>query len=131
MPILTVMREFYGRLPLNYVVVAGEKFKGKYPFDGNLIELYGASEACPSLIHRMGDGDPYMLGKPVNGAEVFLIDDDGKQITEPGIIRELCIVSPYLANGYNNLPEQTAEKFVHQGHEQAVGYPQGGHCQPS
>lgn len=107
-----VMRELYGRLPLNYVVVAGEKFKGKYPFDGNLIELYGASEACPSLIHRTGDGDPYMLGKPVNGAEVFLIDDDGKQITEPGIIGELCIVSPYLANGYNNLPEETAEKFT-------------------
>lgn len=43
---------------------------------------------------------------------MFLIDDDGKKIDAPGGIGELCIVSPYLANGYNNLPEQTAEKFV-------------------
>ena len=27
----TVMRELYGRLPLKYVSVAGEKFKDKYP----------------------------------------------------------------------------------------------------
>ena len=33
----TVMRELYGRLPLKYVIVAGEKFKGKYPLDSNLI----------------------------------------------------------------------------------------------
>ena len=53
-----------------------------------------------------------MLGKAGGGAKVFLLDEDGNLINEPDVIGELCVVSPWLAFGYNALPEETAAKFT-------------------
>ena len=43
---------------------------------------------------------------------VILVDEEGKQVTEPGVQGEICSAGESLANGYYKEPEQTAEKFV-------------------
>ena len=107
-----VMRELYGRLPLRNVELGGEKANPKYADDGNIFEAYASSETFCMLFQQLQKGDERMLGKPAAGSHIYLIDDDGSLIEEPGKIGELCVVSPWLANGYNNLPEETAAKFV-------------------
>ncbi|MBR0284997.1 MAG: AMP-binding protein, partial [Selenomonadaceae bacterium] len=107
-----VMRELYGPLPLAYVLLSGEKAQSKYAGDGNLLEFYGSTEAAGVLAHRIAGEDHRMLGKPCGGAQVYLIDENGERITTPGAVGEFCVASPYIAIGYNNLPEETAAKFT-------------------
>ena len=108
-----IMREQYGRMPLDWVLMGGEKTKTKYADDGNLLEIYASSEAFTVLTHFMKNGeDPGMLGRPAAGARVYLLDDDGNRIKKPGEIGELCVVSPWIMMGYNNLPEETAKKVT-------------------
>ena len=108
----TVMRELYGRLPLKYVLLGGEKAKTKYADDGNLYEVYGSSENFVAMIHPLTHGDARLLGKPSAGARAYLLDEDGSLITSPEKIGELCVVSPWTAEGYIGLPKETAERFV-------------------
>ncbi len=110
--LFTVMREMYGRLPLKHIEQAGEKAGSKFADDGNVFESYGASETYTVLHRQVGHGDERMLGKPVPGVRVFLTDEEGRRVEKPGEVGELCVVSPWLAKGYNNLPEETAARFT-------------------
>lgn len=107
-----VMRELYGRLPLRNVELGGEKANPKYAGDGNVFEAYASSETFCMLFQQLAEGDPRQLGAPAAGSRIYLVDDDGSLVTQPGRLGELCVVSPWLAVGYNNLPEETAAKFV-------------------
>ncbi len=107
-----VMRELYGRLPLRNVELGGEKASPKFADDGNIFEAYGSSETFVMLFQQLKKQDERMLGKPAAGACIYLLDDDGSRIEEAGKIGELCVVSPWVATGYNNLPEETAAKFT-------------------
>ena len=107
-----VMRELYGRLPLRNVELGGEKASPKYADDGNLFEAFASSETFCMLFRQIHTGDQRELGKPAAGSRIYLIDDDGTLITEPGKLGEMCVASPWLANGYNKLPEDTAAKFT-------------------
>lgn len=108
----TVMRELYGRLPLKYALLAGEKVKTKYADDGNLYEAYGSTETFAVTIHPVSHGDARLLGKPIAGVHACLLDEDGSLIQEPGKTGELCVVSPWTAEGYIGMPRETAERFV-------------------
>ncbi len=108
----TVMRELYGRLPLDYILVAGEKARDSYADDGNLYELYGSTECPANLIHLMAPGDSRLLGGPVRNVGVYLVDEEGQLIEEPGRTGELCVTAPWMARGYIGLPEETAKRFV-------------------
>ena len=107
-----VMRELYGPLPLEYVLLAGEKMNGSNPDDCCLLEGYGTSETGGILLRRVGAENDRLLGKPAGGNRVYLLDENGKIIRAAGEIGELCVVSPWLADGYLNLPEETAARFV-------------------
>ncbi len=107
-----MMRELYGRLPLKYAILAGEKVETKYVDDGNLYEAYGSTETFAVTIRPVSGGDSRLLGKPVPGVHAYLLGDDERLIHEPGETGELCVVSPWVALGYNQLPEETAAKFV-------------------
>ena len=107
-----VMRELYGRLPLRNIEMGGEKANPKYADDGNLFEAYGSSETFCMLFQQLNNEDERRLGKPAAGSHIYLVDDDGSLIDEPGRMGELCVVSPWVAMGYNKLPEETALKFV-------------------
>jgi amino acid adenylation domain-containing protein len=54
--------------------------------------------------------DPLPIGWPVWGKEVLLLDENGEAIPGAGE-GEIAIVSPYLANGYINDTDRTAERF--------------------
>ncbi|MBO7662487.1 MAG: non-ribosomal peptide synthetase, partial [Clostridia bacterium] len=108
----TVMRKLYGPLPLEYVLLIGEKYNGEETEPG-VWESYGASEACPPvLLNPAGKGGPLCLGKPAARTEVYLVDEAGNRIDQPGEIGELCVTSPWLALGYHNMPRETAERFT-------------------
>jgi amino acid adenylation domain-containing protein len=109
----SVMRKLYGPLPLDWVLLMGEKYTAEGEADPGVWEGYGASEACPPvLLHPAGSGGPACLGKPCRNTEVFLLDESGNRIEKAGETGELCISSPWLAIGYNNMPEETAERFT-------------------
>ncbi len=108
-----VMRKLHGPLPLDWVLLAGEKYTAEGEADPGVWEAYGASESCPPvLLHPAGEGRPACLGKPCSETEVYILDSEGNRITEPGAVGELCVTSPWLALGYNNLPEESAQRFT-------------------
>ena len=115
-----------GYLPPSYIRVLGEKIKdymkivftGSEPANGIYIEgvkivnNYSMSE-LPYLVSNFVIDKKYdvvPIGKGVSGIPHYLIDEDGKEITD-GSIGELCFAAPYT-RGYINLPEQTAKTFV-------------------
>lgn len=103
----------YNDLPLKFVGSGGEKLQNISKTDYFVVENYGSSEAGPILENLLTEDDsPQLLGKPVDFYNAYLIDEDGNEITESGIVGELCITGEFLSMGYLNLPEQTAEKFV-------------------
>ena len=107
----SVLQKLYGNPPLEYVILAGEKAQGsEYP--PGVLEAYASSESFCALLHPAGSGGPTCLGKPCRGVEVWLLDENGQSIEEPGVVGELCISSPWTADGYNNLPEETAQRFT-------------------
>ena len=110
----SVMRRLYGPLPLDYVAMVGEKFVNKENIsDPGVVEFFGASETGTAiLIHHVGEGSPLTLGKPAENVHAYLMDEEGRVIEEPGVIGELCVTTPWLALGYNNLPEETAKRFT-------------------
>ncbi len=107
-----IMRRLYGPLPLRYVLMGGEKSSASEA-DPGVWEVYGSSEAAaPVLLNPPGRGGPASLGRPAPGVSLCLVDDDGNRIEAPGEIGELCVSSPWLAIGYNGLPEETGERFA-------------------
>ena len=106
-----VMRKTHGKLPLEYVFLAGEKVKGKYTDDSYIVEGYGSSETSGILYHRYSDDGTNLLGKAQGSVKTYLLDDDGNQITVPEEIGELCVVSPWLSLGYLGIEKETKEKF--------------------
>ena len=51
------------------------------------------------------------MGKPFRNETVFLLDE-GKEVTEPGVIGEVCVSGSTLAIGYYKDPVMTAKNFV-------------------
>jgi acyl-CoA synthetase (AMP-forming)/AMP-acid ligase II len=49
------------------------------------------------------------VGRDAVNAEVILVDDDGRIVTEPGVPGEMAVRSDRMMTGYWNRPESTAE----------------------
>lgn len=74
---------------------------------------YGLTEAGPFvMVGRPEDveGRPNMLGTPVPGVDVALLDDEDNEVTR-GEVGEICIRSAAVMSGYLDNPEATAEAF--------------------
>ncbi|MDR6337940.1 amino acid adenylation domain-containing protein [Filimonas zeae] len=80
-----------------------------------LYNQYGPTE-CHVVTELVLSGSPLLwpdlpgIGTTINGAEIYILDETG-QCLQPGVTGELCIAGVCVAEGYLNLPEQTAEKF--------------------
>ena len=115
-----------GYLPPSYIRVLGDKIKdymkvvytGSEPandiyVDGvTIVNNYSMSEV-PTLISNFIIDKKYdvvPIGKLNSGIPYYLIDEDGKDITD-GSIGELCFAVPFT-RGYINLPEQTKKAFI-------------------
>lgn len=100
------------KLPIRWIITAGEKAKQIPELTAQMAEIYGSSEAAAVLGRITHPGDPWdLLGKPFAGTTLYLLDENGNRITEPGKVGELCIVNDALSAGYLNLPEETFAKF--------------------
>lgn len=80
-----------------------------------LIELYGQTEAnmILTMAKEWGGIERGVVGRPVPGADVRLVNDDGIEVPV-GEIGEVALRSPHptIFKEYLNSPELTAEKFV-------------------
>jgi len=75
-----------------------------------IFSMYGVTECKrvsylppEELAHR-----PTSVGKAIPGTAVRLVDDDGREVREPGAVGELVVRGPHVMQGYWNQPEATA-----------------------
>ena len=52
------------------------------------------------------------MGKAFANERVFLVDEEGNEVLEPGVTGEMYVGGPCLALGYFNAPERTAKAFM-------------------
>lgn len=84
--------------------------------DAEYINLYGPTEiTCNCTYYKLPKEIPedYItpMGFPFLNERVFLLDEDDKEITNPGIEGEICVSGSCVALGYYDNPK-TAEVFV-------------------
>jgi long-chain acyl-CoA synthetase len=81
-------------------------------FGGTMYVGYGLTESCPTLaVEREGmPRKPGSTGVPVEGVEVKIVDDDGKELPR-GEIGEIVAKGKNISPGYYKNPEATAETF--------------------
>ena len=72
----------------------------------------GATETCfLFMANRGGEYRPGSCGKPVPGAEVKLVGENGEEITEPNKPGILWVRTLSVAGGYWNMPDKTRAAF--------------------
>lgn len=59
------------------------------------------------------DQRPTSVGKPLPGVSLYLLDEQGQAIDQPGEVGELLVTSDYLMLEYWDMPEANAKAFVH------------------
>lgn len=122
--IVTQLNTFAEVLPttLERVFFVGEVFPQKQldrwlqalP-QAEFVNLYGSSEiAGVACYYRVPHGplntQALPIGGPLPNCTVYLVDQ-GRIVTEPGVVGELYLASPALAAGYYWDPERTANSF--------------------
>ncbi|MEV6580874.1 non-ribosomal peptide synthetase [Streptomyces sp. NPDC051582] len=104
---------------LAVLLTGGDRLRVSPPagFPAAVFNHYGPTEATvvttasADLRHCRTEGAP-VIGRPIAGAKVRLVDVDGAEVTEPGVPGELLIGGDVLAFGYRGDPELTGRKFV-------------------
>ncbi len=81
------------------------------------VNVYGPTEiTCNCTYHIIDRKRDYKsvipIGKNFPNERVMLLDDEGKEIRECGIIGNICVSGTALALGYYNNEERTREAFV-------------------
>ncbi|WP_327175652.1 long-chain fatty acid--CoA ligase [Streptomyces sp. NBC_01335] len=78
-----------------------------------VVEGYGLSETAPVVTLGAVDGvrKPGSIGTPIDGVEVRLIDEEGKDSPEGGI-GEIAVRGPNIMSGYWNRPDAEAASFT-------------------
>jgi nonribosomal peptide synthetase DhbF len=78
-----------------------------------LWNLYGPTETTIwSTAARIEVNQPISIGAPIDNTRVYIVDSEG-QICPIGIVGEIWIAGDGVAQGYQNLPELTSERFQH------------------
>ncbi|KZM69085.1 non-ribosomal peptide synthetase [Nocardia terpenica] len=103
---------------LEAVVVAGDKFGpelvGRWAREDRLFyNGYGPTEATilATSSAPISAGDPVTIGTPVAGVGAFVLDSRLRPVPA-GVIGELYLSGPALAQGYLGRPGLTSERFV-------------------
>jgi amino acid adenylation domain-containing protein len=129
--ILTLMVNF-GKLPshdltaLRAILFAGEVFPIKYLRQlvafvphADYYNLYGPTETNVCTYYKVQPGDldpecnqPVPIGIACENMDVFIVNEAGELVTEPGVEGELWARGSCVAQGYWGDPEKTARGFV-------------------
>lgn len=91
------------------------RWMDEYP-DARFINLFGPTEVTDTctwfeIDRRFEDGELLPIGKSCTNKDCFLLDE-GKLVTKPGELGEICMRGSGVAYGYYNDPERTAEVFI-------------------
>jgi long-chain acyl-CoA synthetase len=91
-----------------------EAFRQRYGVA--LYEGYGLTETSPVVtLNIPEDNKPGSVGRPVPGAHIAIVDDNGAALAQ-GQIGEIWLKGPMIMKGYNNLPKETAEALTSDGY---------------
>ncbi len=104
----------YPDLPLNYLIVGGEKLMPISRTKVKIFNGYGPTEfaVCSSmqLVDQSREGD-IPIGRAAPGTSSLIVDRYG-QLLPLGYAGELALSGPQIADGYWKLPEKTAKTFI-------------------
>ena len=82
------------------------------PLGSALWNQYGPTETTIySLQKLITDAEDITIGQPIDNTQVFILDDDGNNITD-GSAGEIYIAGDGVAAGYINRPQLSEERFV-------------------
>lgn len=108
--------------PLRTILFAGETmptpylnyWQAHYP-ETLFANLFGPTETtdiCAYYIvdRAFSDDEPLPIGRACDNCGLLVLTDDGRA-AEPGAVGELCVRGSFLAAGYYNMPDKTAERF--------------------
>lgn len=124
--IISTLKGFEYKVPtkLKKIMFSGEVMPVKqlniwreYLPDAMYVNLYGPTEiTCNCTYHIIKEdyvpGDIIPIGRPFPNEHVFLLDDENKEVKEPGKKGELCVSGTAVTLGYYNNPEQTQKAFT-------------------
>ena len=85
--------------------------------EASFANLFGPTETTDiCTFYRVNrefkDDEALPIGVHCNNCDTFIIDDDGNEVTEQNVIGQLYVRGAFLAPGYFNNPEKTADAFV-------------------
>jgi amino acid adenylation domain-containing protein len=87
----------------------------KLPGVQRIYNLYGPTEDTTystwSLLDRNEHSENVPIGYPLDGSQVYLLDQDGQQVPE-GSIGEIYLGGAGVTRGYWKRPEMTAQRFL-------------------
>lgn len=126
MCIISTLKGFDYKVPtrLKKIMFSGEVMPVKqlnvwkqYLPDAMYVNLYGPTEiTCNCTYHIIHEeleaGDVIPIGKPFPNEHIFLLDENDREVKEPGQKGELCVSGTAVTLGYFNNPEQTQKAFV-------------------
>ncbi len=77
-----------------------------------LFNTYGPTETTVVATYaELKAGDTVTIGRPIANYTAYVVDDQ-MNLVAPGVTGELVVGGPGVAQGYINLPEMTAKKFI-------------------
>jgi amino acid adenylation domain-containing protein len=117
--------EWPAETPLRLLLTGGDVLNHgparALPFE--VVNNYGPTEctvvATSAQLRPGSDGLP-PIGRPIAGATVYLLNEDGQQAPE-GSIGEIYIGGEGVAHGYHNLPDLTARSFLPDPYAESLG----------
>ncbi len=123
---VSIMNGFDYRVPASVrrVMFSGEvmpvkqlKVWKRYLPDATYVNLYGPTEITCNCTYYVVDRDfedteAIPAGRPFPNEKVFLLSEDDRLITEPGIPGEIVVSGTAVGAGYYHDPERTAAVFI-------------------
>ena len=105
----------YPNLPVDYLVVGGERMMVKPDCSCRLINIYGPTEfTVGSTYYELEPSRQYYnipIGRPLPNQTAYIIDRD-KRLLPQGMAGELCLAGIQMSTGYWKREELTKELFT-------------------
>ncbi|MFO1440008.1 MAG: class I adenylate-forming enzyme family protein [Verrucomicrobiaceae bacterium] len=107
LPKIRVITNTGDHLPQSYIASLRELFP-----QARIYPMYGLTECkrVSILLPEEFEARPESVGRPLDGTQVFAMDEEGRRLPA-GEIGELCVIGPHLAPGYWQAPEETAKRY--------------------
>ena len=104
----------YPSLPLDYIVVGGEKMSYVPKCTPRLINTYGPTEFTVDATYvELSDEHDYTnipIGRPLDDLIAFVLDESD-HVVPNGFVGELCLSGIQMAEGYYKQPQLTEKQF--------------------